>query len=272
MPSKRAVSRLWRWADRRNVKIEGLNDQIEVAHRDTADFVDGIHTASRVLRWVFPAAEKLDHLRHRIRGTTMDPSLQGLTMFANWNSSTSFLEGSEFAHRALLDAFWRPVGSPLPPLLEDSSHQVLRSLDSARAAAQDIPEASGEALRSDVFCASSRFVRLHGPASLAYIQKFEQESFPDIIRAIAGFGGAQDPELAAIFDRETFADTPLHLEVLAAAEARRGELSLRRLDRLSLECAFNLREGIASPFSIARWDCSLAEERQNGWDDDDDDE
>lgn len=255
---------MWRWADRRNVKIEGINDQAELAHHETAAFVDAVHTASGMLRWIFPWAERLAHLRHGLRGTRMDPSVQGLTMLAHWNSSRDFLEGSEFAHGALLEGLWRPAGAPLPSFLEGSSREVLRSLDVARPAPPAREDAAPEAgdaelppPPTDVVCVSSRFERLHGPDSLERIRHM----------TVSGFTSFRDPALVAIFQRETFADTPLRLEVASVVEAERGGTVLRRHDRLKLQCAFNLREGIASPFRITGWEQVLAEERRGGWDD-----
>jgi len=235
------------------VKIEGINDQAEFAHHETAAFADAVHTASGMLRWIFPWAERLAHLRHRLRGTRMEPSVQGLTMLENWNTSRDFLEGSEFAHEALLEGLWRPDGAPLPPFLEDSTREVLRSLDQARPS----PEGSSEAPSTEIHCVSSRFERLHGPDSLERIRHM----------TVSGLGSFRDPALIATFQHETFSDTPLLLEVGSVAEAERGNLVLRRHDRLKLQCNFNLQEGIASPFRIAGWEQVLAEQRRGGWDD-----
>mmetsp|Transcript_8967 Transcript_8967/g.28458 ORF Transcript_8967/g.28458 Transcript_8967/m.28458 type:complete len:256 (-) Transcript_8967:83-850(-) len=245
----RAAASLWRWAGSR-VKGPAFQHRPE-EHWDTAAFVDAVHVASHVLQAMQPMLHGIARLRHRMRGTTMHPGLEGATILANWNSSSGFLEGTEFAYRSVLCGLWRPGDEPLPAHLRESLGPEVRGWLRARRAAA----ASGEATHTtSIRSAAVRFERITGPPSLEHIRNMDMAS----LRSTGN-------ERHSAFQHDMFRGSQLRLEVVAVAEAERAgcgaaPLLLRRADRMHLECTFNLREGLASPFRMVTLEELLAEE------------
>jgi len=264
------VDRLWRWAARCRPKDAAgggrrqLERRLVEAHLETMAFVDAVHAASKVLRYILPVARSLAHLRHNIRGTQMPAELDNVQMLSEWNTATEFLEGAEAAHEALLEARWRPAGEPLHSgLREATSADVRAYLDQIRQADGDQPAdstGSTSGREAKVVAVSTRFEHLHGPPSLEMIRSMDAQSL---------FKLRQDHARMSAFHDDTFKGSTLHLRLAAVAEvelpacAERPEelrpLTLRRVDRLHLACDFNLREGIASAFRVDQLEPLVAE-------------
>mmetsp|Transcript_44476 Transcript_44476/g.96764 ORF Transcript_44476/g.96764 Transcript_44476/m.96764 type:complete len:257 (-) Transcript_44476:116-886(-) len=229
------AARLWQWA---GPKVPTIHYQ---AHLETCAFVDSLYSASWLLQGFLPVANVLANINHRLRGTKGAPELESMTMLENWNKSDSFLEGAEQAHVSLLRCFWRPQAEVVPmQLREGIGPEVVDWLNG------DVAERGWEEELVDVV-AASRFERLYGPPSLEMLKKVTVSTM-------------RSAELVEAFREDMWRGSQLNLQLGSVVQARRrlgGEgadskqdLVLRRLDRLTLACDFNLREGIASQFRV----------------------
>eukprot|EP00928_Gymnodinium_smaydae_P017181 TRINITY_DN16562_c0_g1_i2.p1 TRINITY_DN16562_c0_g1~~TRINITY_DN16562_c0_g1_i2.p1 ORF type:complete len:254 (+),score=50.16 TRINITY_DN16562_c0_g1_i2:74-763(+) len=191
----------WRWAARRLPRVKSLGPR-PLAHHDTADFLDAIHTSSQVLRFLFPPVRGLMRLRHLLRGSQPPAELAETELLANWNTADEFLQGAEWVHSELLAAAALPRAAALPEALRELSSAEVRSwLDAAR------PEAAeAEGVSLDV---EARFERVGGPASLEYIRRVEGK----------GLGAlARDQEFVEAFHHDTWNGATLEMEVAAVTD------------------------------------------------------
>eukprot|EP00930_Biecheleria_cincta_P022808 TRINITY_DN16588_c0_g1_i1.p1 TRINITY_DN16588_c0_g1~~TRINITY_DN16588_c0_g1_i1.p1 ORF type:complete len:264 (+),score=46.45 TRINITY_DN16588_c0_g1_i1:28-819(+) len=256
----RGGARLWHWA---SAKLRGpaFGPKPEV-HFDTCAFADAISTSSKLLKLLSPMMISVARLRHRLRGSEMMPNLaEQPLMLANWNSADEFLDGAEQAYTGLLAAAWRPPTEPLDEgFREVTSPEVRKWIENARELAQ---KSDGEhpTVRS-LGAVSMRFESLRGPRSLENIRSMEFSS-------LSNFQKSRE-ELRGPLEHDLFRGSDLTLEVVAVAEVRHAPPRVeRRSDRLRLSCAFNLREGIASPFRIVNVEELLSEVRDGEFHDSD---
>lgn len=267
------AARLWRWAARR-LDGEVFQPHPEV-HEDVAAFIDAVNAASRVLKVLFPVARGVARMRYMLRGIEIPPHVGSEAhALSNWNSATGFLEGADFAHRAVLGTLWRPQNSAFPvDLREAFSPQVRQWLEAERqlSCPSDGKAHDGEAVTEAIahlVSSSVRFEGFGGPQSLEVLRKMDVSSLRTL---------TTDEERLGAFQHDTFRGSKLDLKVVAVAEAdllpttmaaSEGPRTLRRADRLLLTCDFNLREGIASPFRVETLQELLAEVKLGGFRDD----
>lgn len=183
----------------------------------------------------------------------MAPEVQDLSFLQNWNSAEEFLEGAEYAHKSVLGTLWQPSSTPISQELRESlGPDALQWLTDSRSGSSD-----GTLCNAVV---AARFESFEGPESLEHIRRMDALSL----------GSLRDPERLSAFSRDTWQGSPLRLVVAAVSEAHCERSSrsegasaqhiIRRADRIHLTCDFNLREGIASAFSVARVEELLVEE------------
>ncbi len=252
------------------------SQDVEVKNEGVERMVDAIHHSRGITNRIGPVMKFFVGMA-RFFGRAPGPSgmdglrsmkdVPDLYMFENWHKSRELRAGVEMAYAELLRRLYQKDYTNMYELVkhdvekmwfsqqnqaegESGADEVVSSgnsdnteeSDNNKRKATKIEELDLSGLKTRV-----RFLKLYGPGTMAFLTPPEDGSDMKFNRLLE-----RARENRETFAKEMMQRSTLHIDLEAAAvDTKNG---IERLDRLTLSCDFNIREGIIGSFLCSSWE------------------